>query len=1003
VLPGSDTRVPVVLVVGPLGAGKTQTAARLLWDASRFKNLRVLVLLPSETDFRLALQRLGGPGLDDDLPRGCEVVEVHEEVSGGCVCCTVRRDIEDVLADEVLTSPPSFELVIIDTTAASDPMPVIATLFEEHANEVVTPEVSQCFHLDSVICVLDGPCLDYLGETVHDARQLAFADVVVVTRHNRRRLGSSASSSSGSGGKSHAVSTSRHGGNRVLEGLGWEAGWDLPASIVGRRRGRRQVGERIPSTKYIITLPQEAQEQISGINPLVHVKALPHLDHACRGNTKNESVVKELVGFNTFCAGAFDRLDLTRLRAPRPELLSPSGVMTTVVYAEGRLMQRRFRDCMSALLRLCKENIFRMRGELCYAETEDARWLFHAVHSVVTISESDSNPWAPGEKRVNLLVVTGHDLPISELYACLRMSLIEEAEKSAEAMAQALLAELDAEEGSTKDGSKSKGKDGTEETRSKKAKKKGKEKKKLEAKERRKRAEEEEKERQRKEQEASELREKEALRARLLEERKLQAEEQAAWQHAEELRLREEHEARELEAAAVAAAAAPTSSNDGDHEKASDAGSADPSCAPTSQADRSKRKKKRNKKSGATSQSPASEAPAPTPTPAPSAATPTPAPGDTPVSGDGPTQPSGDPADGQKQKKNPSQSDVVVLERFGLDHTEAEELASLGADLIELTFKSVEELTALGISEATARRFRSQLDKFQGGQEEGGQEPSESPEQDVHDEVAPAPTPQATEEAGPDTCVSCGAALPFATAGDPGSLPLCDQCAAFAGGFHLQKNDPTAQRGNHRRSARPQRSSSSELGWHIECNDPMCMRCQVPGGPPAPRNLEAAVPPAGESAPPFTQPWANGGTQPTPEAGATGKPPPDQRVDTAASASPAPPKAPSDDPFIVPEYKSFPNALSGSVPPSNLQLDTGPDQSELDLIKIATEADLASISVAKPAGSSRLGRLFDKFGTSAAETNVGILEETQGESRLSRLFEKSLALRPEATATDALG
>ena len=96
--------------------------------------------------------------------------------------------------------------------------------------------------------------------------------------------------------------------------------------------------------------------------------------------------------------------------------------------------------------RLCKENIFRMRGEVCDAETDDARWLFHAVHSVVTISESEGRPWGEDEPRVNLLVVTGHDLPVSELYACLRMSLIEEAEKSADAMAQALLKEVEDEE-----------------------------------------------------------------------------------------------------------------------------------------------------------------------------------------------------------------------------------------------------------------------------------------------------------------------------------------------------------------------------------------------------------------------------------------------------------------------------------------------------------------------------------------------------------------------------
>ena len=76
-----------------------------------------------------------------ELPAGCTCVQIVEEVSGGCVCCTVRRDIEDVLAEEAMNPTPQFDLIVVDTTAASDPMPVIATLFEEHANEVVTPEV----------------------------------------------------------------------------------------------------------------------------------------------------------------------------------------------------------------------------------------------------------------------------------------------------------------------------------------------------------------------------------------------------------------------------------------------------------------------------------------------------------------------------------------------------------------------------------------------------------------------------------------------------------------------------------------------------------------------------------------------------------------------------------------------------------------------------------------------------------------------------------------------
>ena len=154
-------------------------------DAVTHRKMRVLALVPSTDAFRRALEKAGGCKPGDHLPDGCDVVEVQEEVSGGCVCCTVRRDIEDVLADEALAGVPSFDLVIIDTASSSDPMPVIATLFEEHANEVVTPEVSQHFHLDAVVCVVDGRATEASGspgKTVHDARQVAFADVIVVSR-----------------------------------------------------------------------------------------------------------------------------------------------------------------------------------------------------------------------------------------------------------------------------------------------------------------------------------------------------------------------------------------------------------------------------------------------------------------------------------------------------------------------------------------------------------------------------------------------------------------------------------------------------------------------------------------------------------------------------------------------------------------------------------------------------------------------------------------------------
>jgi len=676
-----EGRVPVVLVVGGPGVGKTAVSAAVLLDAATAKNLRTLALVPSVAAFRDALHRAGGPAPSEPLPPGCDVAQVAEEVSGGCVCCTVRRDIEDVLADEALAGAPSFELVVIDTAAASDPMPIIATLFEEHANEVrgrllrvpidlafinlhsnhvpslgrarslnltlsaflhvrarrslalrffaallcraslpqvVTPEVSQCFHLDAVVCVVDGRNLSALGRTVHEARQLAFADVIVVNRATVHHdlppaagggggqlaleaaedAGGDAGSSPGKKPPKGKDKQSKDSAGKSKKGGGGGGGGDdggeqavallggaavavlaaggaaaalaaMPKSVTltlahpPSDDNRGCLSASTSATSFSPLLPEAARHRICSINPLVQVKELPRVfpgegpDSAGarrlsgRGPYVAGDILRHVVGFNTYCASAFDRLDLSGLSAmpPPSKGLSPSGVTTTVVFAEGRLMQRRFRDCMSALLRLCKENIFRMRGELCYAETDDARWLFHAVHSVVTITESEGRPWGVGEPRVNLLVVTGHDLPVSELYACLRMSLIEEAEKSADAMAQALLAEL-GDDGGAKDGPDGGGdggdRDGDDDaggSKSKKAKKKAREKQAREAVAAKKKADADAKAAaELARQAAAKAEREEKMRAKLLEERRVREAEAAAWQAASAKRRQDEAE-----------------------------------------------------------------------------------------------------------------------------------------------------------------------------------------------------------------------------------------------------------------------------------------------------------------------------------------------------------------------------------------------------------------------------------------------------------------------------
>lgn len=370
----------------------------------------------------------------------------------------------------------------------------------------MTPEVSQSFHLDAVVCVVDGRQLDELGRTVHEARQLAFADVIVVTNARYAHDGlpaqhpinsaslnqnrSTTNESHQSGHHSvHSHTGDVHGANNrnnknskdhgsfmssnVTKSLSFISGGEgmdaltrmspsvtLSTSHPPSNNNCGLLSASTAATSPTPLLPEFARQRICDINPLVQIKELPpgclgfpetHYSSATTSSTgkapaspskaqsneksakaskkqkngggavvagtvkqtnglalppstdgtttatwKSGDVVRLLVGFNTYCAAAFDRLDLSGLLRHRTSTCSgsppsppnnsgakagggrqpgstnqgqsyllnetrvggsigPSGVTTTVVFAEGRLMQRRFRDCMSALLRLCKE------------------------------------------------------------------------------------------------------------------------------------------------------------------------------------------------------------------------------------------------------------------------------------------------------------------------------------------------------------------------------------------------------------------------------------------------------------------------------------------------------------------------------------------------------------------------------------------------------------------------------------------------------------------------
>jgi len=161
-------RIPVTVITGFLGAGKTTL-------------IRELLATPEGANTALVINEYGEVGIDHALLRGSSDATVL--LGNGCVCCAVRTDLQESLrmlfADRARGAVPSFQRVVIETSGLADPGPVLQTFASDRA-------LGDVFHLQSLVTVVDAPGgagnLDRMPEARH---QVALADRIVLTKTDR--------------------------------------------------------------------------------------------------------------------------------------------------------------------------------------------------------------------------------------------------------------------------------------------------------------------------------------------------------------------------------------------------------------------------------------------------------------------------------------------------------------------------------------------------------------------------------------------------------------------------------------------------------------------------------------------------------------------------------------------------------------------------------------------------------------------------------------------------
>ncbi|WP_455270351.1 CobW family GTP-binding protein [Rhizobium herbae] len=157
--------VPVSILTGFLGAGKTSLLNRLLKD-------------PDLTDTAVIINEFGDVSLDHLLVEASSDGII--ELSDGCLCCTVRGELVDTLADLMDRMQTGkikpLKRVVIETTGLADPAPVLQSVMGN-------PVIAQSYRLDGVVTVVDAANgLSTLDNHEEAVKQVAMADRLVISK-----------------------------------------------------------------------------------------------------------------------------------------------------------------------------------------------------------------------------------------------------------------------------------------------------------------------------------------------------------------------------------------------------------------------------------------------------------------------------------------------------------------------------------------------------------------------------------------------------------------------------------------------------------------------------------------------------------------------------------------------------------------------------------------------------------------------------------------------------
>jgi G3E family GTPase len=162
-----DRKIPVIIITGFLGSGKTTVLNHVVKQAS-MKSTAVII------------NEFGEIGIDHLLVETS--TEQMIELNNGCICCTVRGDLVDKLGSLAMWLDmgrvPPVDRVIVETTGLADPAPIMHTLMTDET-------LLDRYRLEGIVTVVDAiagaSSLERFSEAV---KQIAIADRLILSKRD---------------------------------------------------------------------------------------------------------------------------------------------------------------------------------------------------------------------------------------------------------------------------------------------------------------------------------------------------------------------------------------------------------------------------------------------------------------------------------------------------------------------------------------------------------------------------------------------------------------------------------------------------------------------------------------------------------------------------------------------------------------------------------------------------------------------------------------------------